>query len=152
MGTPSRSTTASFVADVANLEAIRKFVRKQVVAAGLGAQAVYDVVLAADEVATNIIEHGYQGKRGNIEVEVVAGDNGLTLHLRDRAPAFDPTLAPTPDINIPLGERSLGGMGIHLARNLVDEIHYRRSSDGMNELTLVKRMKIKPKQEAHRGT
>lgn len=152
MAIQSRSTAASFVADVANLEAIRRFVRKQFVAAGLDAQAVYDMVLAVDELATNTIEHGYQSERGSIELEVIVGDDGLSVHLRDRAPAFDPTLAPTPDITIPLEKRSLGGMGIHLARNLADEINYRRSPDGMNEVTLVKRMRIKPKQEDHRGT
>ena len=60
-----------------------------------------------------------------------------TLVLRDDAPPFDPLSLAAPDLAAGLDERSMGGLGIHLVRELVDEVSYRRV-DGRNELTLSK--------------
>jgi anti-sigma regulatory factor (Ser/Thr protein kinase) len=59
--------------------------------------------------------------------------------LIDDAPLFDPTAVPPPDINLPLEERPLGGLGVHMMRQLTDELLYRVNSAGQNELIFVKR-------------
>jgi serine/threonine-protein kinase RsbW len=88
--------------------------------------------------ATNIIVHGYRKQPGTIDIAVRQVGNGLEICLRDRAPPFDPTQIPAPDLTLPLSKRPLGGMGIHLARQLTDSMTYRRTLGGDNELTLVK--------------
>lgn len=127
------------IADVKNLALIRNFVEETATALGADPRLVLEVVLAANEIATNIMLHGYQGQAGPIEIEVGQADNALIICLRDQAPAFDPTTAPLPDLNLPLEERPLGKMGIYLARQLMDEMTYRLNPQGGNELTLVKK-------------
>jgi serine/threonine-protein kinase RsbW len=126
-------------ADVNNLTLIRGFVEETALALGADPTMLLDVVLAANEIATNIMLHGYQGRSGPIEIEVGQTGKALVICLRDQAPAFDPTTAPNPNLNLPLEERPLGKMGIYLTRQLVDEMTYRLSPQGGNELTLIKK-------------
>ena len=51
---------------------------------------------------TNIIEHGYQGQPGSIEIEVTTREDALIIQLRDQAPPFDPTSVPPPIYPSPL--------------------------------------------------
>ena len=125
-------------ADVNNLGTIRQFVEQAALALGADQTALPDVIQATDEIATNIIIHGYQGQPGMIEVEVEANGNSLVVHLRDRAALFDPTDLPAPDLSLPLDQRPLGGLGIYLARRFVTEMIYRVTPEGSNELTLIK--------------
>ncbi len=63
----------------------------------------------------------------------------LLIRIRDRAPAFDPTAYPAPDLTVPLEQRKPGGFGIYLMRQVMDDVSYRRMPDGRNELLLVRR-------------
>lgn len=124
-------------AEVSQLVAVRKFIRDYAGRAGADKQATDDMVQAVDESVTNAIIHGYRGAKGTIDVEVYVVHGSLVVRLRDRAPPFDPTTVPHPDITLPLERRPLGGMGVHLTRQLTDEMTYRKTEGG-NELTLVK--------------
>lgn len=124
-------------ATVGDLATVRQFVRAQAVRAGADRQAVSDIVQAVDELVTNSVVHGYRGGGGPVEVEVDQSGSALVVRVRDRAPAFDPTLLPSPDTAAPLDERPLGGMGVFLARDLMDSVTYQRTKEG-NELTLTK--------------
>lgn len=127
-------------ADSENLAAIRGFVRAEAAAVGAPDDAVADLVQAVDEAATNVIVHGYRdGAPGTIEVHLVDRDGEVAVTIVDDAPAFDPTVVPEPDLSAPLARRPLGGMGVHLIRGLCDDVRYRRSADGRNELTMTKR-------------
>jgi serine/threonine-protein kinase RsbW len=99
-----------------------------------------DMQAAVDEAAANIIVHGYQGQPGNIEIEVWKEGEALVVRLRDQAPLFDPTTVPPPDLTLPLEERFLGGLGIHLIRHFTDTMTHRVTSEGGNELTLMKKV------------
>ena len=128
-------------ADVGRLGEVRAFVRSALVEGGVSADAAADVVQAVDEVVTNVIEHGYSGRVGKIEVELeVAAGRQVTIHVRDACPPFDPTGVPAPDTRAPLADRPLGGMGVHLSRELTDRMTHRILPSGGNELTLVKRL------------
>jgi serine/threonine-protein kinase RsbW len=126
-------------ADLNELARIRDFVEIQAGALGVAPDVVYDLVLAANEIATNIVVHGYRGQPGTIEVELRSEGDAVEIVLRDQTPLFDPTLAPTPDTNLPLEKRPRGGMGIHLTRRLTDAMLHRLTRDGGNEVTLIKR-------------
>ena len=63
-----------------------------------------DVLLAVDEAATNVVVHGYQGREGVIEIEVLREGDALVIRLRDEAEPFDPTSLPPPDLAVPLAE------------------------------------------------
>jgi serine/threonine-protein kinase RsbW len=123
-----------------NLRVIRRFVEEEGNRAGFPPHRIDDLVLAVDEAATNIMMHGY-GSRADtadalIEVEVGFRHPLLSVYLRDQARPFDPTALPVVDELPPLTERGPGGLGIFLIRKTMDEMRYRRTPDGWNELTL----------------
>ena len=129
----------SITANVHYLVVIRAFVEAAAGVVGATVSLVAHTVQAVDETASNIILHGYRGGPGFIEVEVKLLGDDLTVVLSDTAPLFDPTKLREPDVTLPLDERPIGGLGVFLARKLVDEIHHRERPGGGNELTLIKR-------------
>lgn len=140
-----RSTPLRVAARLDNLKVIRDYVEAVARAAGFADMKIYDLVLAVDEAATNILMHGYQvapaperneAETGLVEVEAHYEAPALSVTLRDQAPPFDPTAAPIEAELPPLADRMPGGLGIYLMRKTLDEIHYRRTPDGWNELTL----------------
>jgi serine/threonine-protein kinase RsbW len=124
-------------AGLADLAAIREFVRTAAVSLHAGRETVPDLILAVDEAASNIIRHGYGGRAGPIEVAVEREGGSIIVRVRDEAPSFDPTAWPQPDLDVPLQVRPAGGLGIHLVRTSVDRVVHRRSGSG-NELILMK--------------
>lgn len=135
-------------AQPAELARIRRFVAEQAADLAVDPDAAADMVEAVDEAATNVIKHGYRGRPGSMEVEVEVAAGDLVIRLRDRAPVFDPTTVPPPDLSLPLERRPLGGMGVHLTRELTDGMRHRSTEDWSNELTLVKRI---PAREIEEG-
>lgn len=125
-------------AEVKELATIRRFVEEKAMTLTADPSMVNDIVLAVNEVATNVIVHGYQGQPGLIEIEIKREGDSLLLFVRDQAAPFDPTRVLPPDITLPLEKRPPGGMGVHLIRHLTDAMLYRLLPDGSNELTLVR--------------
>jgi serine/threonine-protein kinase RsbW len=135
----NETASLRIAATVENLARMRSFVGEAATCMGAGSECTADMVLAMDEAATNIMVHGYCGKPGWIEIEVAYSNKALMVTLRDRAPHFDPRLVPEPAIDLPLEQRPLGGLGVYIMRCLTDELRYRVTADGKNELTLVKK-------------
>jgi serine/threonine-protein kinase RsbW len=133
------TSSSRFSADLKNLAVIRRFVEEQMVGLGVDPEAIPSLVLAVDEAATNIIVHGYRNHGGTIEIEVGLEKGDLMIRLRDQAPLFDPTRIPPPDLTRSLEERAPGGLGVYLIRQAADEVIHRVTSEGGNELILVKR-------------
>ena len=132
-------STLRITAELKNLSAIRRFVEETASALGADRDMIADVILATDEAATNVIVHGYQNQPGPIEIELHRSGDAIVIYMRDRSPPFDPTSVPPPDVTQPLDERPLGGMGIHLMRQLMDEVTHRATPQGGNELTMTKK-------------
>lgn len=130
--------TLRITAELKSLALIRKFVLEAGQRLGAETEPLHDMVHAVDEAATNILEHGYKEKTGPIEIEISQQGRALRIRIRDQAPQFDPTNTARPDLSLPLHRRPVGGLGIHLIREFVDEIAYEHRN-GVNELTLVKR-------------
>ena len=126
-------------AGAASLAPIRAFVREQLATVGADRETVDDLVQAVDELVCNVIEHGYAGRPGDIEVAFVRSPDEVGFRIRDDAPPFDPTAVPEPPLHVPLAERKLGGMGVHLARSLTDGFDHRILPSGGNEVTVRKR-------------
>jgi len=128
----------SVLADLANLAGIRSFVRTSLVPFCMDEDFLYDLSLAVEEAVTNIILHGYDGKAGEITIMIHPNAGSTEIILRDDAPPFDPTVVPAPRLDLPLDQRPLGGLGVHLMRKNLDSLSYRRTPAGSNELKLVK--------------
>lgn len=131
-----RYTTAT----VRDLNDIREFLENAIMTLGGGEDVAGDLVLAVNEAVTNTLLHGYgEETPGAVAVSVEADGGDLRVRLIDDAPRFDPTSVPPPDIHRPLEERPLGGLGVHMMRQLTDELVYHLTDEGRNELLFIKR-------------
>ena len=110
-----------------SLKSIREYVVQAAQSAGLDKKAVYRLNLAVDEIATNIIIHGYQ--EANLEGQVVVRaditDQMLKIQLEDDGASYDPIDVASPeDLDQPLEYRTEGGLGVYLAVRSVDKFTY----------------------------
>ena len=103
-------------------------------------EAMYLVSLAIEELVTNCIKYGYTDRKDHTIDFVLSVDEGaLRMIVIDDGNPFDPLAAPRPDLTLPPERRPIGGLGLHLLRELADEMHYERR-DGTNRLSVTKRM------------
>lgn len=102
----------------------------------------HELELLLEEWLTNVVSYGYpSGKPGRITVQAALCDGNMELRIVDDGVPFDPRQAPVPDLSLPLEQRPIGGLGLHLIRELVDQIEYERR-DGTNQLLLRKALTI----------
>ncbi len=125
-----------------SLGKIASYVMAAAKAAGLEKKPAYNLRLAVDEIATNIIVYGYKGGDADqpIVVHTEIDDQALTVILEDTAPKFDPTQQELPDaedLNQPLESRQIGGLGVYLAVQGVDQFQYQRLGDTNRNIFVV---------------
>jgi len=108
---------------------------------GLPPRTLHEVQLAVEEHLANILKHGFddQGEHP-IRVRVLVHATELRIEVEDDGRPFDPLKHPSPDLSQPLDTRPVGGLGIHMMRNFMDQIEYRRA-DGKNILVMTKQIK-----------
>ncbi len=126
-----------------SLELVGKYVMEVASEAGLDRKAAYRLRLAVDELATNVITHGYEeaGLDGTIDLWAEIDDEHLTIHMEDTGSPYDPTETPTPDnLDDPLEERGVGGLGVFLAMRGVDALRYERIGDRNRIIFVVNRV------------
>jgi serine/threonine-protein kinase RsbW len=128
-------------AKLESLEPISAFVLAAAHAAGLDDHACWQVSLAVDEAATNIIQYAYPaGHEGTITIETELSAQALTMRLRDSGRGFDPNDVPPPDMQSPLEQRQVGGLGLYLMHQLMDEVAFSFDGEHGNTVTLVKHL------------
>jgi serine/threonine-protein kinase RsbW len=128
----------TIASDIDEIQEISSCLDAVMRAHGFPEDDILDTQLAVEEAITNIIMHGYQDARGEITVSCRA-DNGIVeVRLEDQAVPFDPLALPEPDLAGDIEERKVGGLGIFLIRQVMDEIRY-RFKEGKNILVLIKR-------------
>ena len=105
--------------------------------------ADYLVNLAIEELVTNCIKYGYDDTEKHvIEIELALSASELTLTITDDGHAFNPLELPEPHTSLPLEERPIGGLGIHLLRKMADRMVYARVG-GKNRVTLTKLLALR---------
>ncbi len=132
--------TTRWRAELGQLAAIRSFVVETSRSLGAAESAIADLELAVDEICTNSIQHGYGGEDGEIELTVERDGPSIRVVVRDWGGTFDPGQVPTPDLELPLEERLLGGLGLFLVRKLMDDVRFEFSRERGNSVTMVRRL------------
>jgi len=108
---------------------------------GLSKGEVWPFQVALDEVLSNLIHHGLAGRPNGapIEIEIQLQDREIELLIVDDTPAFNPLEAAPPDVEQPLEERPIGGLGLAIVTKLMDVVAYERRGD-RNRLRLRRRL------------
>ena len=115
---------------------------------GIDEKTLFGLAVSLEEFASNIVNHAYAGRpHEQFDVAFACSTEGLTIELRDRGPAFDPTAVPAPRADVGEELRGEGGWGIHMARHYLDQMAYAREGD-QNVLRLSKRLGPTPISES----
>lgn len=127
-----------------SLDLIAEYVGNASKAAGLDKKASYKLRLAVDEIATNIIVHGYAEteQSGSINLQADLNEESLSISLEDTSIAFDPLEKVDQEastIHQPLEMRPIGGLGIYLAVRGVDKFIHERIGDRNRNTFIVHR-------------
>ncbi|MEB3289788.1 MAG: ATP-binding protein [Leptolyngbya sp.] len=120
--------------ELASLKLIAEFVLAEASKAGLDKKAAYRLRLAIDEIATNIILYGFQesSQEGELQLFSTTDQGKLEIAIEDSAIPFDPISArqvEATELTRPLEERQVGGLGVYLAIQGVDQFRYERVRD-----------------------
>jgi anti-sigma regulatory factor (Ser/Thr protein kinase) len=127
-----------------SLADLRQYVTAAATAAGLGKKAAYRLNLAVDEIATNVITHGYleAGRDGVIDVNTEIDEEALIIHLEDAGEVYNPIQYQAPDdLDQPPEERQIGGLGVFIAIQSVDKFLYERIGNRNRHTFVMKRSK-----------
>jgi len=97
--------------------------------------------LVLEEWIVNVISYGFPTDESvhEIEIRLWQSENEIKLEVIDDGVAFDPTEREKPDIEVPLEERELGGLGIHFIKETTDKFTYERKG-GLNVIRMVKEL------------
>ncbi|MBR5634364.1 MAG: SpoIIE family protein phosphatase, partial [Prevotella sp.] len=126
--------------DVQQVPLLSEFVDGVCEEMGFDASTTMQMNLAIEEAVVNVMNYAYvPGTKGDINVEAQANDLRLKFTISDSGTPFDPTAKELVDTTLSVEERPIGGLGIHLVRQLMDSINYERL-DGKNILTLRKNL------------
>lgn len=108
---------------------------------GLSKGEVWPFQVVLDEVLSNLVHHGLAGRGdgARIEIQIQIQDREIELLIVDDAPAFNPLEAPLPDLERPLEERPIGGLGLAIVTKLMDLVEYERRGD-RNRLRVRRRL------------
>ena len=126
------------VGTMADLARIGAFIEEACAQAHIDPAARFDLMMAVDEACSNIFEHAYNGLAGEVTLRFETRGRDVVITVRDHGRAFDPDGVPPPDMALPLEERPIGGLGLHLMRQLMDDISFTFSPEHGNILVMAK--------------
>ncbi|HLI81402.1 MAG TPA: ATP-binding protein [Candidatus Binataceae bacterium] len=128
--------------DASAIRDLRGFVEDFIARHSVAADEQHRIMLVLEELITNLAKYGYRNRPvGSAQVTLQLEDTRLTLELVDDGDPFDPLQAPPPDLDAPLEEREIGGLGIYLVRALADDARYTRAGD-RNVLQFIRRVAL----------
>lgn len=99
------------------------------------------ILVALDEITSNIFVHGSSAAEPTVHVRLRKAPDRVAIEIVDDGAAFDPLAATPPDISLPVEERPIGGLGLHIVRKTMDNLRYDRDH-GQNRLRFYKRFAL----------
>ena len=128
-------------ADTENLDAVLAFVDERLEAADCPMKAKMQIDLAVEEIFVNIANYAYRPNKGRAVIRAEVRENPLevTLTFLDSGAPYDPLAKEDPDITLDVKDRQIGGLGIFLVKQTMDDVKY-EYKNGRNILTLTKNL------------
>jgi serine/threonine-protein kinase RsbW len=101
------------------------FVTHSARAAGFNSQGIHEIQVAVDEACANIVQHAYAGmEAGDMEISCHVAGRTFVVRVHDWGKSFSPDDVADPDVDAPLEERILGGLGLFFIRQFMDEVRF----------------------------
>ena len=126
---------------IENAPVAMEFLEKELKRVRCGDKLNRRIVLAMEEIFVNVVSYAYKEDAGDVNLKVsYPVPYTVQIEVTDSGVKYNPLTKPDPDTKIPLKKRGKGGMGIFLAKNIMDEMEY-EYKDGCNHLTMRKRYK-----------
>ena len=124
--------------ELGQLALVYSFIEKETVRAGLDESLRKQVKLALEEAVTNVILYAYPEKKDqDISIDLSVTDGRLKIDIADTGLPFNPLEKEVPDVTLSEEERPIGGLGIFLVTQLMDDVQYHFLA-GKNILTMIK--------------
>lgn len=135
----SRDMSMQVKNDLSEIESICRNVEEFGETHQIPPDVIFNLNLSLEEIFVNIVSYGYEDKNEHfVKISMSLVDDELIVEVEDDGRQFNPLEMPEPDLEQTLEERAVGGLGIHLVRNLMDELDYKRT-DGRNILIMKKK-------------
>jgi serine/threonine-protein kinase RsbW len=128
--------------ELRELDRVRAFLKTNLAGLDLNEEEVYKVELSLVEMCSNIMRYAYPGKTGEIVVSAWHEAGKFYLEVRDNGVPFDPRQVKKPTLDEMISREQMGGLGIFLARKLMDGFLYRREDD-QNVLVMYKKARLR---------
>ena len=126
-----------------NLDEVLDFVNTVLESMDCSMKNQIQIDMAVEELFVNIAHYAYQGGEGDALIcagpDTDSGDRVLRITFSDRGIPFDPLAKDDPDISLSVEEREIGGLGIFMAKKIMDHMEY-RYENGQNILTMTKKL------------
>ena len=130
--------------DIQQVPQLAEFVDMVCEEVGMDMAVAIQMNLAMEEAVVNVMSYAYPADTvGDVTIEAVTIADQIQFTITDSGIPFDPTAKAEVDTTLSAEERPIGGLGIHLVRQLMDSINYERI-DGKNVLTLRKKFDKPP--------
>lgn len=126
-------------ATIENIERVTAFIDERLEAFGCPRKALVQINIAIDELFGNIAQYAYNPDTGPATVRVEVSASEIAITFIDSGVPYDPLSAKEPDIALLAEERDIGGLGIYMAKNIMDDITYEYEG-GKNILRIRKKM------------
>ncbi len=124
--------------DLEEVPRLSAFIDEFAEAVGLDFSLTMSLNLAMEEAVVNVIQYAYpQGTKGEVSISAEKDGENVKFVISDSGVAFDPTAKGEVDVDLGVEDRPIGGLGIHLVRQIMDYVKYERK-EGKNVLTLIK--------------
>ena len=126
--------------DIATITQLSELVETVCEEKGLDMALTMNLNLALEEAVVNVMSYAYPNSQGDVKVDIIIDDQKVVSILTDSGIPFDPTQKGDVDTTLPAEERPIGGLGIHLVKQIMDKVSY-QYVDNQNILTLEKNIK-----------
>ena len=126
--------------DISTISQLSEFVETVCEEKGLDMALTMNLNLALEEAVVNVMSYAYPDSQGDVKVDIKIDDQKVVSILTDSGIPFDPTQKGDVDTTLPAEERPIGGLGIHLVKQIMDKVSYQYVGN-QNILTLEKNIK-----------
>ena len=136
---PPKKDTIRLPAELDNLHTLKSFILDHAGQTITDEKKLHEIELAVDELLTNVINYAYPDKTGTITIRCIANEQGdFFAQIADTGIPLYPLKKRDPEMGTSIEDSRIGGLGIYLARNMLDNMKYHRKND-MNILTICKK-------------